>query len=188
MLQKEKRKGQKEVKLRFVRCYYQKVVKKKKKAWQKKQPNLRDLSSSDGLRHYVKGKRKQIGCYKTGSMGITSQTETLQANWLIRGPRVVPQESVWWMHCTADLRVITRKKKKTYKKPTICTAEIHGSSHSEMFAGAQPSSICAFQLPHTQLTGLRCWVWRSKALSVDKTEFYIWPQNEGNKPQESPWT
>lgn len=31
MLQKEKRKGQKEVKLRFVRCYYQKVVKKKKK-------------------------------------------------------------------------------------------------------------------------------------------------------------
>lgn len=54
--------------------------KKKKKAWQKKQPNLRDLSSSDGLRHYVKGKRKQIGCYKTGSMGITSQTETLQAN------------------------------------------------------------------------------------------------------------
>lgn len=80
MLQKEKRKGQKEVKLRFVRCYYQKVVKKKKKAWQKKQPNLRDLSSSDGLRHYVKGKRKQNGCYKTVSMGIMPQTETLQAN------------------------------------------------------------------------------------------------------------
>lgn len=49
-----------------------------------------------------------------------------------------------------------QEKKKTHKNPTICTTEIHGSSHAEMFAGAEPSSIRAFQLPHTQLTGLRC--------------------------------
>jgi len=41
----------------------------------KKQPNVRDLSSSlDGLRHYVRGKRKRKGCYQTGSMGITFPT------------------------------------------------------------------------------------------------------------------